>query len=207
MNGVRKLYAGPKCPASSGSSRVSAMALENDVSQYGRLHMIRYDILHKIPHALHNSCLRYVPSVPPSLQYPIYFSPPLPVAFDWKKNLSPVKNQGMCSSCWAFASTTVMEAYISIQSKKPPVALSPQSMVDCNKDFSCVGYFCHTGTLRILCGLPAPPCTAWFAGDVKAGTAHSTPCIGLHKAACPPRRTTRTPSRPPLASVTRECQR
>jgi hypothetical protein len=33
MNGIRKLYAGPKCPPSSGSLRVSAMALEKDVSQ------------------------------------------------------------------------------------------------------------------------------------------------------------------------------
>ena len=35
MNGIRKLYAGPKCPAdssASGSGRVVAMALENDVS-------------------------------------------------------------------------------------------------------------------------------------------------------------------------------
>ena len=69
------------------------------------------------------------------VQYPTAFKPALPVAFDWKKNLSPVKNQGMCSSCWAFASTTVMEAYISIQFKKTPVALSPQAMVDCDMDF------------------------------------------------------------------------
>jgi len=69
------------------------------------------------------------------LQYPISFSPPLPVAFDWKRNLTPVKNQGVCASCWAFASTTVMEAYISIQFKKTPVPLSPQSMVDCDMEF------------------------------------------------------------------------
>ena len=35
MNGIRKLYAGPKCPvdsSASSSGRVVAMALENDVS-------------------------------------------------------------------------------------------------------------------------------------------------------------------------------
>ena len=39
MNGVRKLYAGPKCPAGSSASssgRVVAMALEPDVSTLGR---------------------------------------------------------------------------------------------------------------------------------------------------------------------------
>jgi len=69
------------------------------------------------------------------VQYPTAFKPALPVAFDWKKNLTPVKNQGMCASCWAFASTTVMEAFISIQFKKTPVALSSQAMVDCDMEF------------------------------------------------------------------------
>jgi hypothetical protein len=69
------------------------------------------------------------------VQYPTAFKPPLPVSYDWKKNLTPVKNQGMCASCWAFASTTVMEAFISIQFKKTPVALSPQAMVDCDMEF------------------------------------------------------------------------
>ena len=76
-----------------------------------------------------------------ALQYPTSFSPMLPVAFDWKKNLSPVKSQGLCASCWAFSSTTVMEAFISVQTKKAPVPLSPQSMVDCDVDLSCVALF------------------------------------------------------------------
>ena len=71
------------------------------------------------------------------VQYPTAFTPPLPVAFDWKKNLGPVKDQGRCASCWAFASTSVMEAFISIQSRQAPVPLSPQSMVDCFTEFKC----------------------------------------------------------------------
>ena len=70
-----------------------------------------------------------------AVQYPTAFKPALPVAYDWKKNLTPVKNQGMCASCWAFASTSVMEAFISIQFKKTPAELSSQSMVDCNMEF------------------------------------------------------------------------
>ena len=74
---------------------------------------------------------------PVRVQYPTAFIPPLPVAFDWKKNLGPVKDQGRCASCWAFASTSVMEAFISIQSRQAPVPLSPQSMVDCFTEFKC----------------------------------------------------------------------
>ena len=69
------------------------------------------------------------------MQYPTSFSPSLPVAFDWKKNMSPIKNQGLCASCWAFATTNVMEAFISIQFKKTPVPLSSQALVDCYTEF------------------------------------------------------------------------
>ena len=82
-----------------------------------------------------------MPSRPSPLQHPLSFSPSLPAAFDWQVNLTPVKNQGMCASCWSFVSTTVLEAYISIQSNQTPVALSTQSMVDCDLEFKCVNYW------------------------------------------------------------------
>ena len=69
------------------------------------------------------------------MQYPTAFTPPLPVAFDWKNYLTPVKNQGVCASCWAFASTNVMEAFVAIQYKKAPLALSSQALVDCFTEF------------------------------------------------------------------------
>jgi C1A family cysteine protease len=49
--------------------------------------------------------------------------------------MSPIKNQGMCASCWAFATTTVREAFISIQFRKTPVQLSSQALVDCYTEF------------------------------------------------------------------------
>ena len=98
------------------------------------------------------------------LQNPTSFSPMLPSAFDWKKNLSPAKTQGLCASCWAFASTTVMEAYISIQFKKTPVSLSPQSMVDCNVDFSCVTFALSWKALH---------------GMTQGGTANAHTMLGL----------------------------
>lgn len=63
--------------------------------------------------------------------------------------MTPVKTQGRCASCWAFSAISVMEAYVSIQVNAPPVALSPQSMIDCDMEFRCLA-----GQMR---GLYPPP--------------------------------------------------
>ena len=69
MNGIRSLYKGNKCPngsTASGSTRVVAMALENDVGAPGRL----LD--------LHKQAPSYInPSVPPSAE-PRVIQPPAP---------------------------------------------------------------------------------------------------------------------------------
>ena len=43
----------------------------------------------------------------------------------------PVKNQGGCGSCWAFAATSVQEAMEAIKNDTTPVRLSEQEGVDC----------------------------------------------------------------------------
>eukprot|EP01065_Artemidia_motanka_P024044 TRINITY_DN286_c0_g1_i1.p2 TRINITY_DN286_c0_g1~~TRINITY_DN286_c0_g1_i1.p2 ORF type:complete len:390 (+),score=158.88 TRINITY_DN286_c0_g1_i1:72-1172(+) len=57
----------------------------------------------------------------------------LPSAVDWreKKNVvTPVKNQGGCGSCWAFASTETVESAVAIATGKQFV-LAPQELVSC----------------------------------------------------------------------------
>jgi len=52
----------------------------------------------------------------------------LPLSVDWRtagEFVSPVKNQGHCGSCWAFATTAVVESHAAINSGKL-VILSPQ---------------------------------------------------------------------------------
>lgn len=61
----------------------------------------------------------------------------LPAAVDWREHspsvVTPVKNQGGCGSCWAFASTEVVESAYAIASGKL-LDLAPQTFVSCMKN-------------------------------------------------------------------------
>jgi cathepsin L len=58
----------------------------------------------------------------------------LPSAVDWRQHVpavvSAVKNQGHCGSCWAFATTAVVESAVALASGEL-FALSPQQLVAC----------------------------------------------------------------------------
>ena len=56
----------------------------------------------------------------------------LPETVDWRDAgiVSPVKNQGHCGSCWAFASTAVVESHVALATDKL-YSLSPQQLVAC----------------------------------------------------------------------------
>ena len=65
--------------------------------------------------------------------------------FSWNNTeyLSPVKNQGRCGSCWAFASTNALEAYMRSQNYTVD-RLSEQELVDCSwQNYGCNGGFMH----------------------------------------------------------------
>jgi cathepsin L len=65
---------------------------------------------------------------------PITFEPisSLPAEVDWRTKgvTTPVKNQGMCGSCWAFASAAVLESHIALQTDIL-FELSEQQLVSC----------------------------------------------------------------------------
>ncbi|KAK6737786.1 hypothetical protein RB195_020095 [Necator americanus] len=66
---------------------------------------------------------------------------PAPASFDWRtKNvISPVKAQGKCGSCWAFAATATVEAAWAIAHKEMR-NLSEQTLLDCDlADNACDG--------------------------------------------------------------------
>ncbi|KAI5632393.1 papain family cysteine protease domain-containing protein [Phthorimaea operculella] len=63
----------------------------------------------------------------------VNISKALPDSFDWrdKKVLNPVKDQGMCGSCWAFSTIGSVEPAYAIKHKQL-ISLSEQQLVDCD---------------------------------------------------------------------------
>jgi C1A family cysteine protease len=67
--------------------------------------------------------------------------PEVPDALDWRlKNVvTPVKDQGQCGSCWAFAVTETLESAYAIKTGDLQV-LAPQQLVDCDMNsYGCSG--------------------------------------------------------------------
>lgn len=61
---------------------------------------------------------------------------------DWRGKgiLTPIKNQGACGSCWAFATVEQIETAIAIKTGAPPPVLSEQQLVSCDRsDGGCMG--------------------------------------------------------------------
>jgi uncharacterized protein YjdB/predicted secreted protein len=66
----------------------------------------------------------------------------LPQSFNWcdEYGCTPIKDQGNCGSCWAFATAGVFENEIKIKDNKT-VDLSEQYLISCNDE----GYSCNGG--------------------------------------------------------------
>lgn len=84
----------------------------------------------------------------------------IPSSIDWrsyngKSCVTPVKNQGSCGSCWAFATTGVIEGRVCAASNASLLtSLSEQELVSCYKQ-SCSGdtYFGAMNWVRTNGGL------------------------------------------------------
>ena len=67
-----------------------------------------------------------------------------PVTVDWRNTegvsyVTPVKNQGSCGSCWAFATTAGLESQVMIGTGGMPIDLSEQILVSCSGAGTCSG--------------------------------------------------------------------
>lgn len=54
-----------------------------------------------------------------------------PINWALAGKLTPVKNQGDCLSCYAFAAVGTLEAYVAIRKNTTATAFSVQQIVDC----------------------------------------------------------------------------
>ena len=118
----------------------------------------------------------------------------LPAAFDWsaggsfyngKNYVTPVRNQGNCGSCWAFATTAALESYTLIQGGDSTCSigacdLSEQMTLTCSGGGSCNGgglatpsnYFRDTGLATESCDPYSPTATACSVCNYWSTQAH-----------------------------------
>jgi C1A family cysteine protease len=97
-----------------------------------------------------------------------------PPSYDWRQAdgtsaanyVTPVKNQGNCGSCWAFATTAALESQVLLSNNTPGVDLnlSEQTLVSCGNAGNCGGGYPSAASdyLRDL-GLPVESCYSYTA--------------------------------------------
>eukprot|EP01106_Pelomyxa_sp_JSP_P002203 TRINITY_DN1337_c0_g1_i1.p1 TRINITY_DN1337_c0_g1~~TRINITY_DN1337_c0_g1_i1.p1 ORF type:complete len:380 (-),score=72.47 TRINITY_DN1337_c0_g1_i1:62-1138(-) len=93
-----------------------------------------------------------------------------PADFDWRNQpykVMPVTNQGRCGSCWAFATTAVLEGARSCAYASSCPALSPQYLVGCDTyDSGCNGglvQYAISYLADYYTGLPTLSCLPYSA--------------------------------------------
>jgi C1A family cysteine protease len=128
-------------------------------------------------------------SMPVGAEMMVMAEPPIvgaPPSFDWRNNngnfVTPVRNQGGCGSCWAFATTAALESSVLRAANTPGVDLnlSEQVLVSCgssggNDAGSCAGGVIQYASNYIRdTGLPLESCYPYTGGDGSCGSACGT---------------------------------
>ncbi|ACO53509.1 cathepsin [Euproctis pseudoconspersa nucleopolyhedrovirus] len=75
-----------------------------------------------------------------------------PLNFDWRQQnkVTPIKNQGACGACWAFATLASIESQYAIRNNVH-LDLSEQQMIDCDYvDMGCYGGLLHTAFEQMI---------------------------------------------------------
>ncbi len=96
-----------------------------------------------------------------------------PAALDWRSNggnyVTPVRDQGNCGSCWAFATTAALESKVLIKNSEPgvDVNLSEQVLLSCSGAGNCEagGYPSSASDYIVSTGLPPETCYPYTAAD------------------------------------------
>ena len=101
-----------------------------------------------------------------------------PAALDWRSNkgdnyVTPIRYQGNCGDCWAFATTAALESQVLITTNAPGtnIDLSEQILVSCSGAGSCSGGYPSSASNYIqTVGLPVESCFPYTATDASCAT-------------------------------------
>lgn len=94
-----------------------------------------------------------------------------PSTLDWRSIegvnfVSPVKSQGGCGSCWAFAATAALESQVMIANGGLPIDLSEQILLSCSGAGTCSGgYVTRASDFVRDVGLPLETCFKYTASN------------------------------------------
>lgn len=103
----------------------------------------------------------------------------LPSKLDWRSYnggsyVTPVRNQGLCGSCWAFAATAALESKFLMAQGTPgeDLNLAEQILVSCSRAGDCGGGYIDTASdfLRDI-GTPLEECFPYTASKSNCGNA------------------------------------
>lgn len=104
----------------------------------------------------------------------------LPAVLDWRSHngnwITSVKDQGSCGSCWAFATTALLEAMVKINKNwSQDIDLSEQMLLSCSHAGNCDsgGYEYKAAEYIETTGIPNESCYPYTATD-----APCNPCAG-----------------------------
>jgi C1A family cysteine protease len=106
-----------------------------------------------------------------TLTAPIPQTEGLSSTLDWRNAggisyVSPVRDQGACGSCWAFATTAGLESQVMIAGGGMAIDLSEQILVSCSGMGSCSGGSSASASTYIRdVGLPLESCFAYTASN------------------------------------------
>ncbi len=129
------------------------------------------------------------PDMPVGAEMMVMAEPPIvgaPPSLDWRNNsgnfVTPVRDQGSCGSCWAFATTAALESSVLRAENTPGVNLnlSEQVLISCgssggNDAGSCSGgYISYASNYIRDTGLPLETCYPYTGGDGSCGSACSS---------------------------------
>jgi C1A family cysteine protease len=106
----------------------------------------------------------------------------LPTRLDWRANpgnfVTPVRNQGSCGSCWAFATTGALESYILIREGRPAQDdnRAEEILLSCSTAGTCNGGYIGTASNYIRdTGLPPETYFTYTASATDNSCANAKP--------------------------------